>query len=132
MTINQRPSKNDLIRLRDVLKLIPVSKTCWWSGVRSGLYPKPIKISSKVTAWRAKDIYDFIDLFKSDKTINNSINNSLMRLPEVLSLIPISKSTWYLGTQSGKFPKPTKLGPRMCVWHAEDIYALIDQMQQEE
>ena len=38
--------------------------------------------------------------------------------------IPVSKSTWWEGVRSGRFPKPFKLGPRTTVWRAEDIRAL--------
>ena len=36
--------------------LIPVRKTCWWQGVRAGRFPKPVKLSPNVTAWRVADI----------------------------------------------------------------------------
>jgi prophage regulatory protein len=40
--------------------------------------------------------------------------------------IPVSKSTWWAGVKSGRFPKPMKLGQRITVWRAEDIRKLID------
>lgn len=49
-----------------------------------------------------------------------------LRLPQVLALIPISKSTWWEGCKSGRFPKPIKLGPRTTAWRAEDIAALVE------
>ena len=48
-----------------------------------------------------------------------------LRLPQVLALIPISKSAWWEGCKTGRFPKPVKLGPRTTVWRAEDIAALV-------
>ena len=36
--------------------IIPVKKTCWWEGVKSGRFPKPVKLSARVTAWRVEDI----------------------------------------------------------------------------
>lgn len=39
--------------------------------------------------------------------------------------IPVSKSTWWEGVRSGRYPKPLKLGPRVTVWRVEDIRALI-------
>ena len=45
---------------RKVLTIIPVGKTCWWEGVKSGRYPKPVKLSSRCTAWRAEDIQALI------------------------------------------------------------------------
>ncbi len=40
--------------------------------------------------------------------------------------IPVSKSTWWAGVKSGRYPKPEKLGPRITVWRAEDIRALFE------
>jgi len=41
--------------------VIPVGKSTWWQGVASGRYPKPVKLSSRVTAWRVEDIKKLID-----------------------------------------------------------------------
>lgn len=49
-----------------------------------------------------------------------------LRLPQILELIPISKSTWWLGVQTGRFPKPTKLGRKISAWRVEDIKSLIE------
>jgi predicted DNA-binding transcriptional regulator AlpA len=43
-------------RLPQVLALIPVGKTTWWQGIRSGRFPGPVKLSPRCTAWRANDI----------------------------------------------------------------------------
>jgi prophage regulatory protein len=40
--------------------------------------------------------------------------------------IPVSKSTWWAGVKSGRFPAPLKLGRGITVWRVEDIRALID------
>lgn len=55
-----------------------------------------------------------------------------VRLPQVLQLIPISKSAWWDGCKSGRFPKPVKLGPRTTAWKAEDIAELIEQIGRQE
>lgn len=36
--------------------IIPVGKSCWWAGVKTGRFPKPVKLSERVTAWRVEDI----------------------------------------------------------------------------
>jgi predicted DNA-binding transcriptional regulator AlpA len=36
--------------------LIPVGKSCWWEGVKSGRFPKPLKLGTRVTVWRVEDI----------------------------------------------------------------------------
>lgn len=48
------------VRLRQVLGVIPIGKTCWWEGVKSGRYPKPVKLSPRCTAWKAEDIRQLI------------------------------------------------------------------------
>ena len=40
--------------------IIPVSHSTWWAGVKSGRFPKPIKLSEGVTVWTAPDIRDYI------------------------------------------------------------------------
>lgn len=49
-----------------------------------------------------------------------------IRLPEVLKVFPVSKSTWWAGVKSGRFPQGVKLGPRVTAWRVEDIRALIE------
>jgi len=50
-----------------------------------------------------------------------------LRLPQILAVIPISKSTWWAGVRSGRYPQPSRaLGARITAWRAEDIRALIE------
>ncbi len=48
------------LRQRHVLKLIPVSRSTLWRWVKARLFPAPIKLSERVTAWRAEDIRRWI------------------------------------------------------------------------
>ncbi|BBL57356.1 helix-turn-helix transcriptional regulator [Methylomonas koyamae] len=41
--------------------IIPVSKSTWWDGVKSGRYPKLVKLSLRTTAWRVEDIRALIE-----------------------------------------------------------------------
>ena len=42
--------------------LIPVSKSTWWAGVKSGRYPQPVRtLGDRITAWRVEEIRDFIE-----------------------------------------------------------------------
>lgn len=37
-------------------EILPISKTSWWNGVKSGKYPKPIKLGKGTTCWRESEI----------------------------------------------------------------------------
>lgn len=54
----QLPSTG-FIRLPQILQAIPVGRSTWWAWVKTGKAPKPVKLSDRVTAWRAQDIHDF-------------------------------------------------------------------------
>ncbi len=46
--------------------------------------------------------------------------------PPIPPIIPVSKSTWWAGVKSGRYPQPTKkLGKRITAWRVEDIRALL-------
>jgi len=55
-----RIPETGFLRLPQVLMLIPIKKTCWWKGVKSGRFPKPVKLSQRCTAWRVEDIRELI------------------------------------------------------------------------
>lgn len=58
--MNSLPT-HGLSRAKDVLKLIPVSRTTLWRMVQNGKFPKPIKLSDHATAWRNQDILDWLE-----------------------------------------------------------------------
>lgn len=49
-----------LMRLPAVLEKFPVSRSAWLDGVRSGIYPAPVKIGVRAVAWRLSDIRTLI------------------------------------------------------------------------
>lgn len=48
--------------------------------------------------------------------------------PGIPAIIPVSKSTWWAGVRSGRYPKGVCLNQRITGWRVEDIRALIDQL----
>jgi predicted DNA-binding transcriptional regulator AlpA len=44
------------LRLKQVLALVPISKSSWWEGCKEGRFPKPVKLGPRTTAWKAEDI----------------------------------------------------------------------------
>lgn len=51
--------KDGFIRLREVLRFIPVSKTKWRMGVKSGKFPQPVKLG-RLALYRCEDIRGLI------------------------------------------------------------------------
>ena len=54
------------------------------------------------------------------------VRDRLLRLPQVLELIPVGRSTWWLGVKEGRFPQPVKLGPRTTAWRESEILPLME------
>lgn len=63
--------------------------------------------------------------------------SGFLRLPQIIGdkkrgvppVIPVSKSTWWDGVKSGRYPAPVKLGPRTTAWTVDSIRKLIESMQ---
>lgn len=62
--------------------------------------------------------------------LNQLPQSGFVRIPTILSFFPISKSTWWAGVKTGKYPKPVKHGGA-TFWKAEDIHALIESVEKE-
>lgn len=56
---------------------------------------------------------------------NNPSNLRLYRLPQVLERIPVSRSAWYAGIKSGRYPHGTNLAPHTTVWRSDQIDQII-------
>ena len=57
---------------------------------------------------------------------NKNIDESIIRLPEVLKLYPVSRSTWLAGVKAHKFPAKISLSRRCVGWRKKDIISLIE------
>ena len=58
--------------------------------------------------------------------VNQPQQDSLLRVvPHITDRMGISRSGWGKGVKDGKFPPGIKLSPRVTVWKASDIDALI-------
>jgi predicted DNA-binding transcriptional regulator AlpA len=50
-------TEDKLLRLSQIIpNILPISKTSWWNGVKSGIYPQPVKLGPRTTAWRESDV----------------------------------------------------------------------------
>lgn len=65
MTSNQLPDFG-YVRLKQIIgdpkaeppctAIITFSKATWYEGISEGLFPKPIKLSKRISVWRVEDI----------------------------------------------------------------------------
>ena len=67
----------------------------------------------------------------------NSVSQEIQELPQVglvriktiLKCVEVSRSNWWAGVKSGRYPQPFKLSERVTVWKATDIRALVEGIQ---
>lgn len=50
-----------LLRLPQVLEIVPVARSTWWGWVAARRAPQPIKLSARCTVWREGDIFAFVE-----------------------------------------------------------------------
>jgi prophage regulatory protein len=82
-------------------------------------------------------VRDRLTLFSTGQEysiMHNSIpETGFLRLRQIIGdkkqkiepIIPVAASTWWQGIKDGRYPKGVKLSPRVTVWRASDIRALI-------
>lgn len=56
---------------------------------------------------------------------DTSPDERLLRLPEVLKIIPVSRSEWYRRLAAGDAPAAVELGPRARAWRLSDVNAYL-------
>ncbi|MBW2187323.1 MAG: AlpA family phage regulatory protein [Deltaproteobacteria bacterium] len=58
--MGQKATKR-LLRIKQVLEIIPLGKSTVWKMVAEGKFPQPIKLSERCTAWRESDVVAWMD-----------------------------------------------------------------------
>jgi len=48
-----------------------------------------------------------------------------VRLPQVLAVFPVGRSSWWAGVKAGRYPAPVKLGPKVTAWRGDDVRRLL-------
>ena len=62
---------------------------------------------------------------QSPRSVTRLPETGFLRQPQVLSFVPISRSTLWRRVQDGTFPEPVKLSARITAWRAEDVRTWI-------
>ena len=55
-------------------------------------------------------------------------DSRLLRLPAVLALTGLKKSSIYAKSKKGTFPKPVRLGSRAVAWRSDELTRWIDEL----
>ena len=59
-TTTTRLPETGFLRQPQVLVFVPISRSTLWRRVQAGTFPGPVKLSARVTAWRAEDVRRWI------------------------------------------------------------------------
>jgi predicted DNA-binding transcriptional regulator AlpA len=56
------PARLDrLLRESEVLRILPIGRASWWSGVKTGRYPQPVRLGPRTTCWRESEIIRLVE-----------------------------------------------------------------------
>jgi prophage regulatory protein len=67
--------RENLLSLKEIVQpsgLLPIGKSTWYAGIKSGLYPQKIKVGSK-SYWLKKDIENIV-MSVMDKSKSKRVN----------------------------------------------------------
>ena len=48
--------------------ILPISKSAFYAGIKKGIYPAPIKLSSRIALWSVNDIRQLLDNLENNKS----------------------------------------------------------------
>jgi len=70
-------NRNRLVRIKEIVGdkkadppvpgLLPIGKSHFWAGVKSGKFPPPLKLGERTTCWRLSDILQIVEKGFFDK-----------------------------------------------------------------
>ncbi len=49
------------LRVKDIIKMLSISRSTWWAGVKTGHFPQPLKLGPRITVWRQGDILAMVE-----------------------------------------------------------------------
>ncbi len=54
---------------KGIAPFFPVSRSQWFAGIKEGIYPKGIKLSSRVTVWKAEAIREMVNELSNKEAV---------------------------------------------------------------
>lgn len=78
-----RPDPNGFMRQKEILTVFPVSSATFWRRVKDGEFPKPVKLSERVTVWRRGEVEAYLEglaaMVYVPKTVQTTANPKEMK-----------------------------------------------------
>jgi predicted DNA-binding transcriptional regulator AlpA len=50
-----------ILGTKEMPAIIPVSRSTWYAGIKKGIYPRPYRLSARISVWKVEDIRDLIN-----------------------------------------------------------------------
>jgi len=50
-----------LLRIKQVMQVVPLGRSTIWLKVKQGKFPQPVKLSERCTAWKESEIMSWMD-----------------------------------------------------------------------
>ena len=60
MTMPKKIMDEKLLKLKEVLARLRISKSSWYDGVRRNVFPQPIRIGTRTVVWLESDIESYL------------------------------------------------------------------------
>jgi predicted DNA-binding transcriptional regulator AlpA len=61
VALSELPSFGYVRQAQLIPAIVPFSAATLWRKVQSGDFPEPVKLSSRITAWRVEDVRNWMD-----------------------------------------------------------------------
>lgn len=62
--LNRLPESGFVRQSQLIPSVVPFSGATLWRKVKDGSFPKPVKLSDRITAWRVEDVRNWMDARK--------------------------------------------------------------------
>lgn len=60
MSLPKKIMNEKLLKLKEVLQRLRISKSAWYDGVRRNVFPQPVRIGTRTVVWLESDIESYL------------------------------------------------------------------------
>ena len=60
MSMSKKIMDEKLLKLKEVLQRLQISKSNWYDGVRRKVFPQPVRIGTRTVRWIESDIESYL------------------------------------------------------------------------